>query len=98
MVIEEDFHVLLEVVGVFAADGVDLVQQANGHSQSGAGLRAFDELLSDLHGVEDDALAGAGDVGEDLMFRSDCASSSRADRGRCAVRSSGGSPIVAGLP
>ena len=68
MVIEEDFHVLLEVVGVFAADGVDLVQQANGHSQSGAGLRAFDELLGDLHGVEDDALAGAGDVGEDLMF------------------------------
>ncbi len=68
VVIEEDFQVLREVVGVFAADGVDLVQQANGHSQSGAGLRVFEERLGDLHGVEEDALAGAGDVGEDLMF------------------------------
>lgn len=64
MVIEEVFYVLLEIVGVFAADGVDLVQQAHGHSQSGAGLRAFEELLGDLHGVEDDALAGTGDVGK----------------------------------
>ena len=63
-----NFQVPLEVVGGFAADGVDLVQQAHGHSQAGAGFRAFDELLSDLDRVKDDALAGADDVREDLMF------------------------------
>lgn len=68
VVIEEDFQVPLEVVGGFAADGVDLVQKAHRHSQAGAGFRAFDELLSDLDRVKDDALAGADDVREDLMF------------------------------
>jgi hypothetical protein len=68
VIVEQDFHGLFEVVGVFAAGGVGLVKQIDGDSQSGAGLGAFDELFGDLDGVKDDALAGPGDVREDLMF------------------------------
>src|SRR3990172_5157440 len=68
VVIEEDGHGFLEVVGVLATRGVDLFQQADGHAQASDGVRPGDELLSDVEGVEDDSLAGSGNVGEHAMF------------------------------
>ena|SRR3990172_4605325 len=68
VVVEEDGHGFLEVVGVRATGGVDLFQKADGHAQASDGFRSGDELLSDVESVEDDSLAGSGNVGEHAMF------------------------------
>src|ERR1700682_5911403 len=68
VVVEEDGHVFLEVVGVFATGGVDLFQEADRHAQAGGGFRSGDELLGDVECVEDHALASAGDMGKHAML------------------------------
>ncbi len=68
MIVKDDFHVLFEIGSVFTPGLVHLVQHPHRHAQAGRGLRTFDEMLRDVHRVEDHPLAGAGDVREHLVF------------------------------
>src|SRR6187401_1177710 len=64
VVVEEDLHGVFEALRVLAAGGVDLVEEADRHAQASTRLGLLDELLGDLHGVEDHPLAGPCDVRE----------------------------------
>jgi hypothetical protein len=60
--VEDDFHFLVESLGVFAACCTDLVQEADGHTQPGAGFRSCKELLGNVYGVEDQTATGTREV------------------------------------
>jgi hypothetical protein len=68
MGVEDDFHGLFEVSSVFAAGGIDFLQNADTHSQAGVGLGALDELLGDFQCVKNDSLTYTSDVGKHAMF------------------------------
>ena len=68
MVVEDDFHGLLEVLGVLSASGVSLFQNVNRHAQPSAGLGSFDELLGDVHRVENHSLTGLRDMSKHAML------------------------------
>ena len=68
MVVEDDFHGLLEILGVLSAGGASLFQNVNRHAQPSAGLGAFDELLGDVHRVENHSLTGSRDMSKHTML------------------------------
>ena len=68
MIVKDNFHVVFEVRGVFASSVIYLLQEPHGYTQTGRGLRPFDELSRDIHGMEDHALARMRDVREHSVF------------------------------
>jgi hypothetical protein len=68
VIIKDDFHVLFEIGRVFAPRCIHLVQNPYRHAQARRGLRPFDEVLCDIHGVKDYPLAGARDVRKYPVF------------------------------
>ena len=68
VIIKENFHVVLESGGVFAPYLVHFVHVPHCHAQAGRRLCTCDELLRDVHRVEDHPLAGARDVRKHPVF------------------------------
>ena len=68
VIIKENFHVVFEIGGVFAASLVDVLHGSHRHAQARRGFGLLHELPRDVHGVEDHPLAGAGDVREYVVL------------------------------
>lgn len=67
-VIEDDSHVLFEVIDDFTSRLIDLVDDIDGDRETLAGLRLGDEFTNDFTALEDDTLTSPSDMGEEAMF------------------------------
>lgn len=62
VIVEKDFHILLESVGVLATGGIDAVQYSDNHLEAATRLRFLHKLSGDLHRMKDDPLARPGNM------------------------------------